>query len=171
MKEFPEFLPNLVLKTDKIIIVGDFNIHVDNNNDSLSVAFISVLDSIGFSQCVHKPTHCCNPTLDLVLSYGVKIEHLIVLPCNLILSDHNLITINFSLSLYSFSRCLPDSAVAKFKEIIPITFKPVLSVDITKEFFKNPSSTEIDHLVDSSVRSLHLTLDSRVPLRKETCKT
>ena len=77
--ESPEFLSNLVLKTEKVIIVGDFDIHVDNNKDSLSVAFIPVLDSIGFSQCVHQPTHCCNHTLDLVLSYGVKIEHLIVL--------------------------------------------------------------------------------------------
>ena len=75
-----------------MIIVGDLNIHVDNNNDSLSVAFIFVLDSIGFSQCVHQPTHCCNHTLDLVLSYGVKIEQLIVLPHNPILSDHNLTT-------------------------------------------------------------------------------
>ena len=52
-----------------------------------------------------------------------------------------------------FSRCLPDSAKAKFKEIIPITFKPILSTDITNKFFKNPSSTEIDHLVDSSFQS------------------
>ena len=147
LTEFPEFLSNLVLKTDTIIIVGDFNIHVDNTNDSLSVAFISILDSIGFSQCVHQPTHCCNHTLDLVLSYGVKIENLIVLPRNPILSDHNLITFNFSLSEYmpliknSFSRCLSDSAVAKFKEIIPFTFKPVLSVDTTNKFFKNPSFT------------------------------
>ena len=36
--EFPEFISNLVPKTYKVIIVGDFNIHVDNNNDSLSVA-------------------------------------------------------------------------------------------------------------------------------------
>ena len=46
------------------------------------------------------------------------------------------------------------------KEIILINFKPVLSADITNKFFKNPSSTEIDHLVDSSLRSLRLTLDS-----------
>ena len=176
LTEFPEFLSNLVLKTDTIIIVGDFNIHVDNTNDSLSVAFISILDSIGFSQCVHQPTHCCNHTLDLVLSYGVKIENLIVLPRNPILSDHNLITFNFSLSEYmpliknSFSRCLSDSAVAKFKEIIPFTFKPVLSVDTTNKFFKNPSSNEIDYLVDGSVRSLRLTLDSIAPLKKKHIK-
>ena len=64
-------------------------------------------------------------------SYSVTIEHLTVLPRNPILSDHNLITFDFSLSEYlslnSFTRCLPDSAVAKFKEIIPITFKPVLN--------------------------------------------
>ena len=69
-----------------------------------------------------------------------------------------------------FSRCLPDSAVAKFKEIIPITFKAVLSVDITNKFFKNPSSTEIDYVVDSSVKSIRLTLDSIAPLKKKRVK-
>ena len=99
-----------------------------------------------------------------------------VLPRNPTLSDHNLITFDFSLSRYmpviknSFSRCLPDSAIAKFKEIIPTTFKPILSTDITNKFFKNPSSTEIDHLVDSAVRSLRLTLDSIAPLKKKLVK-
>ena len=65
-------------------------------------------------------------TQHFLLSYGVKIEHLIVLLRNPIFSDHNLLTFDFSLSKYkpliknSFSRCLPDSAVAKFKEIIPM---------------------------------------------------
>uniref|UniRef100_A0A3Q3PZP3 Uncharacterized protein n=1 Tax=Monopterus albus TaxID=43700 RepID=A0A3Q3PZP3_MONAL len=39
--------------TDKIIIVGDFNIHVDADNDSLNNAFCSLLDSVGFSQTVN----------------------------------------------------------------------------------------------------------------------
>ncbi|KAI3367040.1 hypothetical protein L3Q82_009670 [Scortum barcoo] len=50
LSEFSEFLSNLVLENDKVIIVGDFNIHVDMDSDSLSTAFISLLDSIGFSQ-------------------------------------------------------------------------------------------------------------------------
>ena len=74
------------------------------------------------------------------------------------------------LIINSFSRCLPDSAVAQFKEIIRITFKHVLSVNITNKFFKNPSSTEIDHLVNSSVKSLRLTLDSIAPLQKKRVK-
>ncbi|MDF4326838.1 hypothetical protein P3395_25840, partial [Vibrio parahaemolyticus] len=71
LSEFSEFLSSLVLKSDKVIIVGDFNIHVDVDNDSLATAFISLLDSIGFSQGVHEPTHCFNHTLDLVLTYGI----------------------------------------------------------------------------------------------------
>ena len=65
-----------MLSTDKVIVVGDFNIHVDVENDSLNINFNSVLDSIGFSQSVHRPTHCLNHTLDLVRTYGIGIEQL-----------------------------------------------------------------------------------------------
>jgi len=47
ISEFSEFISSLVLKT-RVFIVGDFNIHVDVDNDCLSAAFISLLDSIGF---------------------------------------------------------------------------------------------------------------------------
>lgn len=35
-------------KTDKVIITGDFNIHVEVENNSLFSTFIPLLDSIGF---------------------------------------------------------------------------------------------------------------------------
>ena len=34
-----EFLSQLVPSTDKVIVVGDFNIHVDVENDSLNINF------------------------------------------------------------------------------------------------------------------------------------
>ena len=70
-------------------------------NSSLSVASISLLDSIGFSQSVHKPTHCFNHTLNLVLAYGTGIENVIVFPQNPLLSDYFLITFEIVLPDYT----------------------------------------------------------------------
>ena len=33
LTEFADFLANVVVNTEKILIVGDFNIHMDNRND------------------------------------------------------------------------------------------------------------------------------------------
>ena len=173
LSEFSEFLSNLVLSTDKVIIVGDFNIHVDVDVDSLSTAFISLLDSIGFSQSVNKPTHCLNHTLDLVLTYGIEIEHLIVFPQNPILSDHHLITFEFLLTDYTpldkniFTRCLSESAVDKFKEAIPLVLN---SMPCFKESYANFSPSDTDNLVDSAAGSLRKTLDSIAPLKKKIIK-
>lgn len=51
-------------KNNEVIIVGDFNVHTDIDNDSLGSVFISLLDSVDFSQCVHKLSHFFNHTLD-----------------------------------------------------------------------------------------------------------
>ena len=68
-------------------VVGNFNIHVDVENDSLKINFNSILDSTGFSQSVHRPTHCLNHNLDLVLTYGIEREQLTVFPQNPVLSS------------------------------------------------------------------------------------
>ena len=73
---------------------------MDVDNDSLNTAFIALLDSIGFSQNVNETTHCYNHTLNLVLTYGIEVEHLIVFPHNPSLSDHYLITFEFLLLDY-----------------------------------------------------------------------
>ncbi len=57
IKEFAVFLPELVLAADKVLIVGDFNIYVDNEKDSLGSAFIDILNSIGVKQHMSGPTH------------------------------------------------------------------------------------------------------------------
>ncbi len=67
IKEFADFLSELVLAADKVLIVGDFNIHVDNEKDALGSAFIDILNSIGVRQHVSGPTHSRNHTLDLIL--------------------------------------------------------------------------------------------------------
>lgn len=174
LSEFSDFLSDLVLRADKVIIIGDFNIHVDIINDSFRNGFISLLESIGFLQQINQPTHTFNHTLDLVLTYGVEVEHVSVLPQNPLLSDHSLITFTFMIkdpfrlgTKSYYSRCLSDNAVAKFKEAIPalIPGPPCVSPGINRFNF---SPAEVDSIAEGTATSLRITLDSVAPLKKKT---
>ncbi len=68
-----------MLAADKVLIVGDFNIHVDSEKDALISAFLGILNSIGVRQHVSEPTHCRNCTLDLILSHGIDVDGVEVL--------------------------------------------------------------------------------------------
>ncbi len=61
IKELDDFLSELVLAADKVLIVGDFNIHVDNEKDALVSAFMDVLNSIRVKQHV-SGLEVCYPT-------------------------------------------------------------------------------------------------------------
>ncbi len=54
-----------MLAADTVSIVGDFNIHVDNDKDAVGSALIDILigNSMGVRQHVSGPTHCRNHTV------------------------------------------------------------------------------------------------------------
>ncbi len=91
IKEFADFQSELVLAADKVLIVGDFNIHVDNEKDALGSAFIDILNSIGVRQHVSGPTHCRSHTLDLILSHGIDVNGVEILQQSGDISDHYLV--------------------------------------------------------------------------------
>ncbi len=77
LKEFADFLSDLLVNVDKALIVGDFNIHVDNTNDALGLAFTDLINSFGVKQNVTGPTHRFNHTLDLIISHGIDLTDMI----------------------------------------------------------------------------------------------
>ncbi len=80
-----------MLAADKVLIVGDFNIHVDNEKDALGSAFIDILNSIGVRQHVSGPAHCRNYTLDLILSHGIDVNGVEILQQSDAISNHYLV--------------------------------------------------------------------------------
>ncbi len=80
-----------MLAADKVLIVGDFNIHIDNEKDALGSAFLDIVNSIGVRQRVSGPTHCRNHTLDLILSHGIDVNGVEVLQQSDDISDHYLV--------------------------------------------------------------------------------
>jgi endonuclease/exonuclease/phosphatase (EEP) superfamily protein YafD len=86
--EFSDFAADLATYTYNILLIGDFNIHVNNPSDALARAFLPITDTLGFKQLVQHPTHIGGNTLDLVLPRGVDISQLVVSTYTSALSDH-----------------------------------------------------------------------------------
>lgn len=69
LKDFADFLQLLMLSLGKMLMVGDFNIHVDNPGNPKANEFLSLLNSFGLSQHVHVATHLDgHHTLNLVIT-------------------------------------------------------------------------------------------------------
>ena len=68
LAEFPEYLESLQLCKEQLLITGDFNIHVDDPQDSDAWKFLELLEGLGLEQHVDKPTHRDGHTLDLTIT-------------------------------------------------------------------------------------------------------
>ena len=65
LAEFSAFMETIILVPEPLIIVGDFNIHVDCNDEG---NFLDLLQSFGLTQHVTGPTHEDGHTLDLIIT-------------------------------------------------------------------------------------------------------
>ena len=66
--EFSAYLESLLLCKERLLICGDFNIHVDSADDPDSVKFRDLLESVGLRQHVKKSTHNDGHILDLIIT-------------------------------------------------------------------------------------------------------
>ncbi len=166
IKEFADFLSELVLAADKVLIVGDFNIHVDNEKDALGSAFIDILNSIGVRQHVSGPTHCRNHTLDLILSHGIDVSGVEILQQSDDISDHYLVlcklhiakTVN-STPCYKYGRTITSRTKDCFVSNLP---------DLSQFLSISNSSEQLDDVTETM--DFSSTLDTVAPLRLRKIK-
>ena len=86
--EFSTFLESIILSAEPLLIVGDFNYHVDDPNNNDAAQFLDLINSMNLIHYVHESTHEDSHILDLVItreSNSVLLNSPAVGP---LLSDH-----------------------------------------------------------------------------------
>ena len=68
LSEFAEYLESIVLSSERFLIAGDMNIHVDVPDDADAIKFLDLLECMGLTQHVTTPTHRSGHTLDLIIT-------------------------------------------------------------------------------------------------------
>ena len=66
--EFAEYLESVVMSSDKLLITGDFNFHMDEPTDPNNIHFRDLLDAMGLVQHMKQPTHIHGHTIDLIIT-------------------------------------------------------------------------------------------------------
>jgi hypothetical protein len=89
-EEFTSLLELLSTFSSNVVIVGDFNIHVDDVTDAMALRFLDLLDAFGYIQHIKVATHNCGHTLDLVITQPACCPTHINVDSPII-SDHDLV--------------------------------------------------------------------------------
>ena len=88
MHEFESYLDETVLVKEMLCITGDFNLHVDDPDDTYGCQFNNLLSSYGLVNHVTFPTHQAGHTLDLVITRNNQELELGSIKPGYFLSDH-----------------------------------------------------------------------------------
>ncbi|KAL6459500.1 hypothetical protein MHYP_G00329720 [Metynnis hypsauchen] len=160
INDFSEFLAGLMPNYDRVLIVGDFNIHVCCPEKPLVTDFLNIIDSFNFVQCVFGPTHEHGHTLDLVLSHGLSVLNIEI--CDSGFSDHMPVLVDVVLSSAAVKSCAPARLCRRFNPFTAGLFSAAFD-----QLCPPPDSASVDTEKLSSwfYSSCRNILDSVAPLR------
>ena len=164
-EEMVLILERSIMKSDSLIVLGDFNVWADVENNTKTIKVSTIMNSFGLTQLVYGSTHTGGHTLDHVYAnlFEVDIEANIE-PFTLGISDHYPIEIKLPLLNY---QKVPNT----------FTFRDIKSIDIPN--FKNELVTLLDKInflddtsFSNSYESYHISsqdiLDKYAPLKSKT---
>ena len=77
---------------EKAIIIGDFNMHIEDPNDNNSKIFVDRMEALGLKQHVVKPTHQKGNILHLIFTKIISQINVRQVEMLDFISDHQLIS-------------------------------------------------------------------------------
>lgn len=117
LKEFSTLLTSVCAMSPTVILLGDFNIHIDNPANTFANDFKSLLDCLGITQHVNLPTHNKGHILDLICCTDITPTNLDV--TDFPISDHKAVLFDIHTQLH------------KAKEQWTISFRNIKHINTT----------------------------------------
>ena len=165
LEDFEQLLSDLVDKPGKPIIMGDFNIHIEDVNDSLSHRFDTLLKANGWIQHISTATHQDGGVLDLVITRDscYTHDHIDVLDPVVVdsgtSSDHYFIAFQCNISL------MPSTPPE------PITYRNIKTIELdafvedilTSELCDSDCFINLENAVELYENKLKSILDKHAP--------
>jgi len=136
LSDFALLLKDLVTSPTEFIAMGDFNIHLDDPNDTYSTSLKTLLETFDLKQHISSPTHTSGHILDLLIT---KSTSSISSPglTEFFLSDHKAVNFQISTTVTPSASRIKKS-IRKMSAINTGNF----SNDIrASELYTNPEST------------------------------
>ena len=127
--EFREFIESTFIHKKNLVILGDFNLHVNKVFEPDIIQFNEILSTFGLSQLIDQPTHVSGNTLDLLITNKNETE----------IKDIVIDDINFSDHSYIFFKIPCEFQKSKDKVISIKTYK---NIDMDK--FKNDIVSKVN---------------------------
>ena len=156
-EEFANFIQGFTLSGGELLLLGDFNIHVNDPNDTNARYFTDLIQSANLKQHVTVQTHKNGNTLDLILTRDENplVKNIIANDCAP--SDH--FPVKFSINTAKPSRPMKTIKYRKWKEIDIDALKE----DITKSSLLCNPCNSLEDLVKQYNSDLSTILDSHAP--------
>ena len=166
LDEWSTFMSQLTICKSELIVVGDVNIHIDNQTLHHTVEFIQSLESHGLQQHIQVPTHHHGHTLDVLISRDTStlLTDIEVKDINLCNDDGDLIRDH-----YSIECTFQQSTQLQNREIV--SYRNVKQIDIDqfcKDVSESPTLNNIrgtvNELVDRYNLGMRALLDKHAPI-------
>jgi len=163
LAEFADYLESILLCTEKLIIMGDFYIHVDVTNDPDAVRFLELLNSMNLIQHVNIPTHISGHTLDLVITRNS--DQLSISPpwTDHLFSDHLPVHCCVQVDTPTFDK----KSQISYRKIKSINIE-TLQDEISKSELCNNTLLDLSDLVNCYNDTLSSVLDRHAPVIKKS---
>ena len=159
--ELSEVLKEIVNIRGEMIMIGDFNIHMDITDDPNTITFNDFLDSFNLHNHVNFPTHKSLHYLDLVITdtswnimHTVKQGHM--------LSDHNFIDCSLHIE-----KPKPQTKTVTYRKLKNIDMK-TLGEDMGEVHVVANNCSDLAALVDMYNVKLSAVLDYNAPQKTKT---